>query len=56
MIYTGNIGLAQDIEKLILIAEHLKEYKNISFKIIGYGYQKERAWRVLKQSNFQICN
>ncbi|ATI50375.1 glycosyltransferase family 4 protein [Bacillus tropicus] len=40
VIYTGNIGLAQDIEKLILIAEHLKEYKNISFKIIGYGYQK----------------
>ncbi|MBP5815518.1 glycosyltransferase family 4 protein [Bacillus anthracis] len=41
VIYTGNIGLAQDIEKLILIAEHLKEYKNISFKIIGYGYQKK---------------
>ncbi|MGN4473452.1 glycosyltransferase family 4 protein [Bacillus cereus group sp. MYBK40-2] len=40
VIYTGNIGLAQDIKKLILIAEHLKEYKNISFKIIGYGYQK----------------
>jgi len=40
VIYTGNIGLAQDIEKLILIAEHLKEYKNIAFKIIGYGYQK----------------
>lgn len=41
VIYTGNIGLAQDIEKLILIAEHLKEHKNISFKIIGYGYQKK---------------
>ncbi|HHT7142514.1 glycosyltransferase family 4 protein [Bacillus cereus group sp. MYBK104-1] len=41
VIYAGNIGLAQDIEKLILIAEHLKEYKNISFKIIGYGYQKK---------------
>lgn len=41
VIYTGNIGLAQDIEKLILIAEHLKEYKNISFKIIGHGYQKK---------------
>lgn len=40
VIYTGNIGLAQDIKKLILIAEYLKEYKNISFKIIGYGYQK----------------
>lgn len=24
-----------------MIAEHLKEYKNISFKIIGYGYQKK---------------
>ncbi|MDF9581752.1 glycosyltransferase family 4 protein, partial [Bacillus paranthracis] len=33
VIYTGNIGLAQDIEKLILIAEHLKEYKNISFPL-----------------------
>ncbi|PEU05573.1 glycosyltransferase WbuB [Bacillus cereus] len=40
VIYTGNIGLAQDIKKLISIAEYLKEYENISVKIIGYGYQK----------------
>ncbi|QWG47498.1 glycosyltransferase WbuB [Bacillus mycoides] len=41
VIYTGNIGLAQDIKKLISVAEYLKEYKNISFKIIGYGYQRK---------------
>ncbi|WP_074608123.1 glycosyltransferase family 4 protein [Bacillus cereus group sp. BfR-BA-01350] len=48
VIYTGNIGLAQDIEKLILIAEHLKEYKNITFKIIGYGYQKRELGESIK--------
>ncbi|MDM5157392.1 glycosyltransferase family 4 protein [Bacillus sp. DX1.1] len=40
IIYTGNIGLAQDITKLISVAEYLQDYKNITFKIIGYGYKK----------------
>lgn len=40
VIYTGNIGLAQNIKKLVEVAEYLKEFKNIKFKIIGYGYKK----------------
>ncbi|MDH2887877.1 glycosyltransferase family 4 protein [Bacillus cytotoxicus] len=57
VIYTGNIGLAQDIKKLISVAEYLKEYKNISFKIIGYGYQKkdiEESLEAKHLSNIQL--
>ncbi|KQU24756.1 glycosyl transferase [Bacillus sp. Leaf13] len=39
VVYTGNIGLAQDIKKLIAVAEKLKEHKQIEFTIIGYGYR-----------------
>lgn len=39
VVYTGNIGLAQDIKKLIEVAEKLKEHKQIEFTIIGYGYR-----------------
>ncbi|GGE54716.1 glycosyltransferase WbuB [Pullulanibacillus camelliae] len=41
VIYTGNLGLAQDIEKLLCIAEQLKEETAITFKIIGYGYKRK---------------
>lgn len=57
VIYTGNIGLAQDIKKLISIAEYLKEYENISFKIIGYGYQRKDIEESIKAkclSNIQL--
>ncbi|EDX55087.1 glycosyl transferase, group 1 family protein [Bacillus cereus W] len=57
VIYTGNIGLAQDIKKLISIAEYLKDYENISFKIIGYGYQRKGIEESIKAkclSNIQL--
>lgn len=57
VIYTGNIGLAQDIKKLISIAEYLKDYENISFKIIGYGYQRKDIEESIKEkglSNIQL--
>ncbi|WP_127531972.1 glycosyltransferase family 4 protein [Paenibacillus kobensis] len=41
VIYTGNIGLAQDLEPLIRIAERLKDREDIRFKIIGYGYRRK---------------
>ncbi|WP_110929141.1 glycosyltransferase family 4 protein [Bacillus massiliglaciei] len=40
VVYTGNIGLAQDLMKLIDVAEKLKDHKKIEFSIIGYGYRK----------------
>ena len=41
IIYTGNIGLAQDLDQLIEIAQRLKDRKDIKFKIIGYGYRSK---------------
>ncbi|WP_409304845.1 glycosyltransferase family 4 protein [Peribacillus sp. SCS-155] len=37
VIYTGNIGLAQDILKLIEVADCLSDHRHIEFMIIGYG-------------------
>lgn len=39
IIYAGNIGLAQDLEKLLDVADRMKEYSHIRFKIIGYGFK-----------------
>ncbi|WP_025699699.1 glycosyltransferase family 4 protein, partial [Paenibacillus forsythiae] len=40
VIYTGNIGLAQDLEILIEVAERMKDLP-IKFKIIGYGFRSK---------------
>lgn len=48
IIYAGNIGLAQDLEKLLDVAERMKEYANIRFRIIGYGFRN----REIKQRVF----
>ena len=48
VIYTGNIGLAQDISKLIDVAEILKSHDNIVFKVIGYGYKQTELKQVIK--------
>jgi len=37
VIYTGNLGLAQDLHKFMKTAALLKENKSINFSIIGYG-------------------
>ncbi|WP_349632620.1 glycosyltransferase family 4 protein [Peribacillus simplex] len=39
VVYAGNIGLAQDLKKLIAVAEKLREHKRIEFSMIGYGYR-----------------
>ena len=39
VVYAGNIGLAQDLKKLIAVAEKLREHKQIEFSMIGYGYR-----------------
>lgn len=38
VIYTGNLGLAQDVEKIQELAKRLHN-ENIKFKVIGYGYK-----------------
>ena len=38
VLYAGNVGLAQDLESLISIAEMLKGDSRIRFEVIGYGF------------------
>lgn len=40
--FAGNVGRAQDLRTLILAAEHLKDYKDIKWIIVGDG--SEKAW------------
>jgi glycosyltransferase involved in cell wall biosynthesis len=59
VIYTGNIGLAQDVMKLIEVAECLKEQKYIEFTIIGYGYRISEVEEQISQkglTNVKLIN
>ncbi len=49
VIYTGNIGLAQDILKLLDVAEYLQEDRHIEFVIIGYGFRKNEVESMLEK-------
>lgn len=42
VVYTGNIGLAQDVFLLLDVAERLKQDTQIEFHVVGYGYHKEK--------------
>ena len=42
VMYSGNIGLSQDLENIILLAEDLKEQRDILFLLIGEGASKEK--------------
>lgn len=42
VVYTGNIGLAQDVFLLLDVAERLMVDRNIEFHVVGYGYHKEK--------------
>jgi len=41
VMYSGNIGLSQDLENIIYLADSLKEIHNILFVLIGEGAHKE---------------
>lgn len=49
VIYTGNIGLAQDILKLLKVAERLQGHRNIEFVIIGYGFRKNEVEEMIEK-------
>jgi len=42
VMYSGNIGLSQDLEYIIYLADSLKEYNDILFVLIGEGALKEK--------------
>lgn len=41
IMYSGNIGLYYDLENIIKVTEHFKEYKDIAFVFIGEGAVKQ---------------
>ncbi|WP_096272600.1 glycosyltransferase family 4 protein [Paucisalibacillus globulus] len=51
VVYTGNLGLAQDIDRLKLAAKLLND-KNITFDVIGYGVRAKEFEEYIKQNNF----
>lgn len=46
--YTGNLGLAQDLNKLLAVAEAMKDEHNLIFKILGYGKNVEQVSQYIK--------
>jgi glycosyltransferase involved in cell wall biosynthesis len=57
IIYTGNLGLAQDLVTLIELAEMFQERSDIHFKIIGYGFKKDQVKDLVAEkhlSNIEI--
>lgn len=49
IIYTGSLRYIYNIEQLVLVAESLKDYKDIQFLIYGEGPFKESAANLAKQ-------
>src|SRR5690625_1515618 len=50
VVYTGNIGLAQDVEKLKQIA-FLLHKNNIGFHVMGYGMKRQDFIEYIKKNN-----
>jgi glycosyltransferase involved in cell wall biosynthesis len=51
VMYTGNIGVANDIECIIKSADLLRNYKDIIFLLIGGGIKKSEYVRYVKENN-----
>lgn len=49
--YSGNLGKTHPIEKIILIAESLREITEIQFLIIGNGEKKASILKIQKEKN-----
>jgi len=51
VMYTGNIGVANDIECIIKSADLLRNYKDIIFLLIGGGIKKSEYVKYVKENN-----
>ncbi|WP_238239106.1 glycosyltransferase family 4 protein [Exiguobacterium acetylicum] len=49
VVYTGNIGLAQDVFLLLDVAEALQKEQDICFQVVGYGYHKQTFEKLVKE-------
>ena len=53
VIYTGMMGLPQNIISLVEVARSLRDFKDIEFKIIGTGTQKDKVLELIKHYNLK---
>ncbi len=51
VMYSGNIGLTQNLEGVINVAESLKDFKDIKFVFIGDGANKIGLEKLIKDKN-----
>lgn len=54
VVYIGNVGLAQNLDALVNLAEKYKKNKNMQFLIFGDGAYREKL--TLKISNMRLSN
>ena len=47
IMYSGNIGLTQDLDRIIEVAEQFKDNKELQFLLIGEGADKERLQKLV---------
>ncbi len=49
VIYTGNIGLAQDLFLLLDVAKQFVGEEGIEFRVVGYGYHKQQFEKMIAE-------
>lgn len=53
VIYTGMIGLPQNVTSLVRVARNLRHIEDIEFKIIGTGIQREKVLELIDHYNLK---
>ncbi|HFK1762450.1 glycosyltransferase WbuB [Bacillus wiedmannii] len=53
IMYSGNIGLYYDLENIIHVTEHFKEYEDIAFVFIGEGAVKKDMQEFVEDNSIQ---
>ncbi|UXH43197.1 glycosyltransferase family 4 protein [Rossellomorea vietnamensis] len=51
IMYSGNIGLYYDLENIIKISQHFKDYKDLAFVFIGEGAVKSEMQSYIRENN-----
>ena len=55
IIYSGNIGHAQDLEKVILAMGEVSKKHDVRLLIVGDGDLKEQLVRMVRENNLEDC-
>jgi len=49
--YGGNIGVGQDVENIVRLAENMKQINNVIFVILGTGTEREKIFKMIQRKN-----